>query len=231
MEAANARSAEEFDDKKPYDDHGYIAVDDVHKVVVLAFRGAQSAPNWIQNMNFDHAPSDLCDDCEVHDGFWEMWKGVRNKLFEDVDQALGKNPGYRFVVTGHSLGGALATLAAASFRKRDKHFAEFTELFSYAAPRVGTGATADFLTMQSNKSYRITSGHDYVPRLPAATFGYMHMSPEYWIERYGVNPRPEDIDILTGAFNNKGNSGSRIWQFSKKSHRQYFMDNISGCGS
>ena len=133
-------------------------------------------------------------------------------------------------ITGHSLGGALATLAAASFRKRDEHFANLTEMFSYAAPRVGTGATADFLTRQSNKSYRVTSGQDYVPRLPAATFGYMHMSPEYWIEKNGVNPKPGDIDVLTGAFNNEGNSGSGVLQVSETSHRQYFMDNISGCG-
>lgn len=229
VEAVNATSSAEWEERKPYDDHGYIAVDDVHRTVVLAFRGAQSATNWRHSLNAHHVDSDFCDDCKVHNGFWKMWTDIREKVFADVDRTLAKYPGYRFVITGHSLGGALATLAAGSFRMRDDRYANLTEVFTYGSPRVGTGMTAAFLTRQSDKSYRVTSGKDLIPRLPPAFLGYLHVSPEYWIKNYFTDPKPGDIDVLTGAYNNQGNAGIKHGHMRKKYHRQYFMKRISGC--
>ena len=230
VEAANAISTAEFSNLLEYDNHVFVAVDDVHKVVTLVFRGAQSAINWLQIINVDPVPTDLCDDCAVHDGFWEMWTAVKSELFGAVDQALATHPDYRFAITGHSLGGALATLAAADFRKREQRYSDLTELFTYGSPRVGNGAVADLLTKQSTKNYRVTNGDDTIPRLPPSTFGYVHISPEYWISRNGNNPKPEDIDVLTGQFNDDGNAGSDIWDMNLSDHDQYFMDLADGCG-
>lgn len=44
------------------------------------------------------------------------WKSVANTLRGQVENAVKEHPDYRVVFTGHSLGGALATIAGAALR-------------------------------------------------------------------------------------------------------------------
>ena len=145
---------------------------------------------------------------------------MRDMIMPNVLAATKANPTYRFIVTGHSLGAALATIAAGDIRKSAPWFLEHTELFTFGAPRVGNVATADFLTKQSKKSYRITATADPVPRTPPVGWGYMHTSPEYWISRNAEDPAPEDIRVLTGFYNAKGNSETEFK--TMEDHRKYF---------
>ncbi len=176
--------------------------------------------NWFENLEQWRSPSDLCDECHIHHGFWEQWTSIRDMIISNVEKATGNHPDYRFVVAGHSLGGALATIAAADIRKHSEWFLSKTELFSYGSPRVGDFLSARFLTEQSRKSFRITARDDVVPRLPWTSLGFMHTSPEFFIERNADDPRPEDITVLTGYFNSHGNSGQDA--FDLKYHRNYF---------
>jgi len=168
----------------------------------------------------------LCKKCHVHQGFWEQWESIRDMIVPNVEKATAKNPDYRFIVVGHSLGGALATIAAADFRNRSPWFLEHTEVFSYGSPRVGDFLTVRFLSEQSAKSYRVTASDDPVPRVPWTNLGYMHTSPEYFIERNPDDPRPEDVTVLTGFFNSHGNSGQDSNDVNN--HRHYF-GRLSGC--
>ena len=83
-----------------------------------------------------------------------------------------------------------------------------------------------YLTDQS-PSYRVTATKDPVPRQPGVVLGYMHTSPEYWITRNPDNPRASEINVLTGYYNDHGNSGTHWWFF--KYHKHYFGP-ISSCG-
>ena len=146
---------------------------------------------------------------------------MRGEYIRKVMKAHEQYPQYRMIVTGHSLGGALATLAAADIRKiDDPWYSENTELYTYGSPRVGNEATARFLTKQSNYSYRVTSMHDPVPRIPSVFLGYWHMQPEYWIRNHPDDPRPKDITVLTGYNNEDGNRDSHSWKADP--HRHYF---------
>jgi len=199
---------------------GFIAIDPKNKLVVLSFRGFHSNQNWIEDFKIALICSDLCPTCRVHHGFWESWTGMRDMIIPNVLAATKAHPHYRFIVTGHSLGAAIATLAAADIRKRNKWLHENTELYTFGSPRVGSVATADFLSKQSKKNYRITATADPVPRAPPPLFGYMHMSPEYWISRNGEDPKAEDVHVLTGYYNEQGNTGTDFKTF--EDHRKYF---------
>ena len=65
---------------------------------------------------FDLQNSQLCPGCQVHTGFWNAWKEARPKVLPALQKAVAANPKYQVVVTGHSLGAAIATLAAAELR-------------------------------------------------------------------------------------------------------------------
>ena len=229
VEAAAARGFYEFENTIGTDDTGFLAVDDTNKVIVLAFRGSVSSENWHQDLKMLKVHHlDLCDKCHIHKGFWESWVQIRDEIKERVQQLVAAYPEYRFVITGHSLGGAVATLAAGDIRKVSDDLAKRTELFTFGSPRVGNKAAAKFLSKQSSLSYRITSIDDPVPRLPAITFNYRHTSPEYWIFANPENPGSRNILVLNGYYNICGNSGTTGLNFER--HGQYFSKSLAECG-
>ena len=162
----------------------------------------------------------------VHTGFWNAWTEIRERAKARVLEVVETHPNYGFVITGHSLGGAIAVLAAGEFRKISDDFAARTELYTFGSPRVGNKHTAAFLTDQSVLSFRITSMSDPVPREPGHILGYQHTSPEFWIHAHPESPGPHDIRVVTGFYNKHGNSGKHGLKFSR--HGEYFGP-ISKC--
>lgn len=228
VEAAKAHGAFGFENTLWTDDTGFLAVDDTNRLIVLAFRGSESLSNWRVDLNIIRRHTDLCKHCHVHGGFWDAWTEIRDRAKTGVLHAVETYPDYRLVITGHSLGGAIATLAAGEFRKMGDDLATRTELYTFGSPRVGNGHTAAFLTDQSDLSFRITSMSDPIPREPGHVLGYQHTSPEFWIHDHPQNPGPNDIKVVTGFYNKHGNSGKHGFKISR--HREYFGP-ISKCST
>jgi hypothetical protein len=102
----------------------------------------------------------------VHEGFKEAFFEVRDQLDAVVRAKL---PSQSIWFTGHSLGGALATLAAA-------HCVEikmpFQGIYTYGCPRVGDADFVDRLPRQSH--YRFVHRDDWIPTVPPKLLGYTH---------------------------------------------------------
>ncbi|KAI4239153.1 MAG: hypothetical protein L6R40_005586 [Gallowayella cf. fulva] len=130
------------------------------------------------------------------------------------------------VVTGHSLGGVVATLAAAEIRTISAHFLAETELYTFGSPRIANKEAARWLSQQSRYSWRITNETDLIPRSPPRVIGYHHVEPEYWISDHGDNPSRADIQWRGREGNDWGNEGMVIP--SRSAHHKYFGD-ISAC--
>lgn len=119
----------------------------------------------------------LCKDCLVHNGFYSAFKAFRPSLEEAMKFVRREHREAQLVVTGHSLGGALATLAGSYLRKKGIH----ADIYTFGSPRVGNKAFASWVSNQSNgKTYRVTNKKDPVTSLPPEVLKYTHVAPEYW---------------------------------------------------
>ena len=186
---------------------GYASVDDARQEIVVSVRGSNNIRNFITDIVFAKKSCSLTYGCKVHTGFAEAWDEISYAATSAIREGLTTNPSYRVVITGHSLGGAVANLGAAYLRKAGYA----CDLYTYGAPRAGNDKFANFASGQPGKEFRITHEDDPVPRLPPIIFGYRHTSPEYWLSNHGstyIDYLPSDIRICSGIANIACNAGT-----------------------
>ncbi len=107
----------------------------------------------------------------VHTGFKKALDGVWHEIEKELDKL--KCPVY---FTGHSLGAALATLAAA----RTLPGCNLRAVYTFASPRVGNQAFAD--SMAQLPIYRVVNGSDGVAALPPEMLGFAHVGQEQLLD-------------------------------------------------
>ena len=129
---------------------------------IVVFSGTIYPSEWYDDANIKQiAPTNLgnySDGVLVHDGFYEIYNSMRDAIQKLL---IELPPTKQFIISGHSLGAALATLCY--FDLQSTHHS--TILYSFAAPRVGNIPFASFLSQQS-QIYRVFNTEDLIPDLP-----------------------------------------------------------------
>ncbi|KAE9973372.1 hypothetical protein EG328_004434 [Venturia inaequalis] len=205
---------------------GFVALDYTHNTTIVAFRGSESRLNWKMNFEISLVNVDFCQNCRAASGFWKSWTESRDPIIAALNAAQKSFPRNRVVVTGHSLGGAVATLAAGALRKNGFK----VDLYTYGSPRVANEDLAVQLTLQApsmGSNYRVTHLNDAVPQLPPQWFGYKHISPEYYISsNTGQNVSFSNITALPDF---ESHFGNYQWnRMSINAHGWYFNP-VSAC--
>ena len=80
--------------------------------IILSFRGSSNIANWITNLSTNKVDYPICSGCKVHNGFYKAWGLAKNVVNQNIEELRHLYRGASLYITGHSLGGALATLAA-----------------------------------------------------------------------------------------------------------------------
>lgn len=80
-------------------------------------------------------------------------------------------PGVKIIVTGSSLGGALAQVGAIELQNT---FGIVSELHCFGSPRIGNANLAQYLKIRIPEIYRVVHNHDIVPHLPLQSQEYHH---------------------------------------------------------
>ena len=91
-------------------------------------------------------------------------------------------PNKPLFITGHSMGGALATIAAADLKTFSGTMNMKMILYTLGCPRVGNQAFADLMfdIFPSGTNYRIVHYDDAVPHAIPRAFGFQHAGEEVW---------------------------------------------------
>lgn len=87
---------------------------------------------------------------------------MANDVSTAVSNALASYAGSSLIVTGHSLGGGLAALAASSLAGQGHQLTAYT----YGEPRNGNPAFTSYINSQVPNYYRVTHYNDGVPQIP-----------------------------------------------------------------
>lgn len=140
---------------------GYIALDNTRSLTILAFRGSRSLRNYVADINFPVVPTDICPGCTVNKGFYQSWLEARDRVLATLKATAASHPSYKVVVVGHSLGGAIAAIAAAELRNGGYP----NELYTYGAPRIGKSTVSTYITNQGG-NFRVTHYDDPVSAYP-----------------------------------------------------------------
>ena len=175
-------------------DNTQVYVAENNDVIVVAFRGSETPTtldglkDWLlTNANNYLILPDGQSGTEFaaagvgarfHRGFLDALAMVWEPLFSAVDQAQ-KAKERPLWITGHSLGGAIALLAAWRFRR---NFLAVQEIVTFGGPMIGNDTAARAFEQEfAGKIYRYVDLEDVVPHLPSVSLlanAYQHCLAE-----------------------------------------------------
>jgi hypothetical protein len=131
------------------------------------------APALVNNLTGERDLAPSSPRAQMHLGFVTAYMSVQDRIHEAVDQFRPE----RLTVTGHSLGGALATLGAIDFALT--HIGKYDiELYTFGSPRVGNEDFKTLFDKHIPRTFRFVNGLDIVTAVPRTWQGYHHVGNE-----------------------------------------------------
>ncbi|ODV93039.1 hypothetical protein PACTADRAFT_21396, partial [Pachysolen tannophilus NRRL Y-2460] len=198
---------------------GFIGINHEKKKIYIVFRGSETNSDWLSNLDIKptkYIPHVIqnykvdkkniefnCENCLVHRGFYKSLSFFFEDSYSDVQKISQQYPNYQLVITGHSLGGALATLMAVEYK-----LLGFNPLaVTFGSPKVAVNnamskAIDNFLKTLFNYNnlsnignlesglYRVIHKGDFVPLLPPS---YKHVGTLLTIDKFLFPHEQKDL--------------------------------------
>lgn len=163
------------------DTQAYLAWDD--EIILLAFRGTEpDRPGDILG-NAQYEWTDWQPDGHVHTGFFAGLDSIWDELTAALRQV--RTEGQSLWITGHSLGGALAALAASRLSVEHPEVVVHG-LYTYGQPRVGDRTfAADVDRALGGRYFRYVNNRDIVPRVPLRRMGFVDVGAVRYFDSRG----------------------------------------------
>lgn len=137
------------------------------KKIFVIFRGTEHIKDLIVDIDVRTEPLEIknnskdIDPVRIHQGFHRQFFSIEDRLTNFIKKSIDDGSTEMFV-SGHSLGGALASIATYYYSKLYPQL--YIETYTYGSPRVGDKEFADDKCHKNG--YRIFNYYDPVPMIP-----------------------------------------------------------------
>jgi len=152
--------------------------------VVISFMGTVSTSQLLNEMwsYGTHSTSIMGQPVQVMEYFWKALE-----ILDIVENMEVEGSSTRYIITGHSLGGAFASVFAAQMAEKGDGLMwsnPESRLITFGEPRVGDRLYAAWhdMLIPPHQKLRIVHNGDLVPHVPPKLKGYRHESREIWME-------------------------------------------------
>ncbi|XP_046841494.1 lipase ZK262.3-like isoform X4 [Xenia sp. Carnegie-2017] len=147
---------------------GFVAVSDTEQAIAVAFRGSEHFQQVItQALKIITTPKiSFPAGGKVQKYFNDVYNLIWSQLKSDVYAQITKYPNYKVWVTGHSLGGAMASLASTALISEGHTSKSNLYMYTFGQPRVGNYDYALAHDKFVPISFRVTHYRDPVVHLP-----------------------------------------------------------------
>jgi len=243
-----------------HDVFGYTLYDDSSQKIVVAFRGSANFGQIIDQI-FASSPvkypyTSAAPDLKVLTYFIVAYDLLRARVSTSLKDLLVKKP-YQVYITGHSLGGAIATLAAFDFVSTGLlPESRLAAIYTMGQPRVGNAKFAKaFMQMFGSKAARVNHDRDMVSHIPPCPTkfditrlayvcdadapesdvlkSWYHFATEIWYREImpsATTNAPGAFKVCTGTpvGEDQGCSNGLAYTTSIDNHRNYFSMSVGG---
>jgi pimeloyl-ACP methyl ester carboxylesterase len=198
---------------------------DEEGAIIVAFRGTYSITNTVIDLSTipqEYVPypepddgrrnetGSRCDNCTVHMGFLESWTQARKLVLPVLKNVRARHPSYPIHLVGHSLGGAVALLAALELKVAIGW--DDLVVTTFGEPQAGNAGFVDYVDgifelggldgydpdLEGRRYRRVTHVDDPVPLLPLSEWGYRPHAGEVFITKSELSPAVEDLRLCRG---------------------------------
>jgi len=165
----------------------FTGFDRDHDQIVISFRGTHNIYDWLDNLDAVQMKYPHVDGGYVHKGFYEAWKDdLEKSIMPSITELMTEHRGKSMLITGHSLGAALAQLCALDVAQIAGNESTIY-LYTFGSPRWGNKKMAQYFESMVDFHFRLVNEKDMVPTLPYESMGrqsrYHHSWTEIWYKK------------------------------------------------
>ncbi|QLE41847.1 lipase family protein [Nostoc sp. C052] len=215
---------------------GFVASKKNSKDVFVVFRGTKTFAEWFKDVNIPlvsyndgknrdgsilqkiqliQSPVEIPkvgDFGRVTVGFRQIYINLRDAMINALQKC---DPDSRIFVTGHSLGGALATLAIPDIIKNTNFQPKDVILYTFASPRCGDREFAIKFRETGVRHWRIANTEDFVTMIPFPTGNVFQPAPSETPPELDVLPKNPTVGLGTGGVTGPDRNPNPLFGFFK----------------
>lgn len=157
--------------------------------LVFAFRGTESFRDVLSDLNIFRTELKIDEKSMktknlVHTGFLKQFNTVKHEIDQDIQYyRKEQSSNNSLIFTGHSLGGALATISSVYYGIKYPDMR--VTCITFGSPRVGNNNFVRSFDVIVDESHRYVNEDDPVPMGPTP-FRFSHVGGGHWIQDHAM---------------------------------------------